>query len=155
MQLNPSGSLSCTQTNGAFLPPTLTTTQRNTVTPANSMLVYNSTRGAFDGRISGQWRALRGGQVSADNGDAAATLVVASSAPTQVWNTPLGADRAVTLSTSAAENGDKFHIVRTAAATGGFNLNVGAGPLKALGIGAWCDVEYNGSSWTLTAYGLL
>ena len=30
-----------------------------------------------------------------------------------------------------------------------------AEPLKALGIGSWCDVEYDGSAWFLAAYGTL
>ena len=155
LQLNPSGSVSCIQTNGCFLPPTLTTVQRDAVTAANSMIEYNSNRGSFEGRIAGTWRALRGGQISADNGDAAATLVVASDEPTQIWATALGADRAVALSTTNAENGDRFRIVRKASATGAFNLNVGTGPLKALGIGEWCDVEYDGSAWFLSSYGAL
>ena len=93
--------------------------------------------------------------VSADNGDAAATLTVATSEITQVWNTPLTVDRAVTLSTTGAYNGAVFHIVRTAAATGAYNLNVGTGPLKALATGTWCEVKYDGSAWMLTAYGTL
>jgi predicted phage tail protein len=93
--------------------------------------------------------------VSADNGDAAATLTVATSEITQVWNTPLTADRAVTLSTTGAYNGAVFKIVRTAAATGAYNLNVGTGPLKALAAGTWCEVKYDGSAWILTAYGAL
>lgn len=92
--------------------------------------------------------------VSADKGNAPATLAVTSE-PTSVWNTPLTADRAVTLSTTSAFNGAKLRIVRTAAATGAFNLNVGTGPLKALAVGTWCDVEYNGTAWALTAYGAL
>ena len=95
---------------------------------------------------------LRGG-VSADRGDAAATLTVKQGSPTQVWSTELTADRAVTLSTTGAVNGDKWRIVRPA--TGAFNLNVGTGPLKALAAGSWCDVEYNGTAWVLTAYGSL
>lgn len=95
--------------------------------------------------------------VSADKGDAAATLTVGTSEPTVIWNTPLTADRAVTLSTTGAYNGAKFRIVRTASSTGAFNLNVGTGPLKALAVGTWCDVEYNGNTaaWMLTAYGAL
>lgn len=93
--------------------------------------------------------------VSADRGDAAATLIVGSSSKTNVWNTALTADRAVTLSTTNAVNGDKLRVVRTAAATGAFNLNVGTGPLKALAAGEWCDVEYDGSAWFLSAYGSL
>lgn len=94
--------------------------------------------------------------VSADNGDAAATLTVAAYVSTQIWNTPITADRAVTLSTTGAKSGDRFRVVRTAAATGGFNLNVGTGPLKAMGTaGSFADVEYNGSAWVLTGYGVL
>jgi hypothetical protein len=94
--------------------------------------------------------------VSADNGDAAKTLDVGVDEETQVWNTAIGADRAVALSTTGAYNGAKFRIVRTANATGGFNLNVGTGPLKAMGTaGSFCEVEYNGAAWFLSAYGTL
>ena len=94
--------------------------------------------------------------VSADKGDAAATLSVGVSETTQVWGTALTADRAVTLNTFGAKSGDRFRIVRTAAATGAFNLNVGTGPLKAMGTaGSFSDVEYNGTAWVLTAYGTL
>jgi hypothetical protein len=96
------------------------------------------------------------------NGDVAATLRVLAqgasgngSTVTQRWNTPLTADRAVTLSTTYARTGARFRIIRTAAATGAFNLNVGTGPLKALPVGSWCDVEYDGSAWFLAAYGTL
>jgi hypothetical protein len=94
--------------------------------------------------------------VSADNGDAAATLVVGTDEKTQRWGTALTADRAVALSTTGAIDGDKFHIVRTGGDTGGpWNLNVGTGPLKALLTNTWCNVEYNGTAWMLTAYGAL
>jgi hypothetical protein len=71
---------------------------------------------------------------------------------TQRWDTTLTADRAVSLGTATAWNGARFRIVRTA--TGAFSLNVGAG-LKALSADTWCDVEYDGSAWILTAYGSL
>ena len=93
--------------------------------------------------------------VSADKGDAAATLVVGTDEKTALWDTALTADRAVTLSTTGATNGDKFRILRSANATGAFDLNVGTGPLKALeGAGEWCDVEYNGAAWILSSTGL-
>jgi hypothetical protein len=92
--------------------------------------------------------------ISADKGNASATLTVGSSPSTNVWATVLTADRAVTLSADA-QTGAKFKIVRTAAATGAFNLNVGTGPLKALAAGQWCEVEYNGSAWILAAFGSL
>lgn len=94
--------------------------------------------------------------VSADKGDASATLTVNSSNETNIWNTPLTAARSVTLSTTGAFNGAKFRIVRTANATGAFNLNVGTGPLKALtAAGQWCEVEYDGAAWFLSSYGTL
>lgn len=86
-------------------------------------------------------------------GDAAATLTARTSRGTQIWGTTLTADRAVTLSTTGARDGDWFEIVRPAA--GAFNLNVGTGPLKALPASSWCRVVYNGSAWALTAYGAL
>jgi hypothetical protein len=96
---------------------------------------------------------------SPDAGNAPATLTIGSSYETLVFNTILTADRAVTLTAPPANigAGARFRIVRTAAATGVFNVNVGTGPLKALIVGSWCDVEYNlqTAAWMLTAYGLL
>jgi len=93
--------------------------------------------------------------VTADAGDAAKTLQYRRDTSTQIWATALGANRAVSLSATGVFIGAKFHIVRAVSATGAFNLNVGTGPLKALVPGTWCDVEYNGSAWVLTAYGAL
>jgi hypothetical protein len=74
---------------------------------------------------------------------------------TIIFATPITADRSVTLSTSQVCTGARFRIVRTAAATGAFNVNVGTGPLKALAAGTWCEVTYDGAAWVLTAYGAL
>lgn len=93
--------------------------------------------------------------VSADKGNAAATLGVGTAQMVNVWATPLTADRAVAISTTNAVRGAKFRVVRTATATGAYNLNVGTGPLKALTAGTWCDVEHNGTGWILTASGSL
>lgn len=51
-------ALSVGGTTGAFLPPRLTTTQRDALTPTNGMLVYNSTTGAFNYRKAGAWVAI-------------------------------------------------------------------------------------------------
>jgi hypothetical protein len=91
---------------------------------------------------------------STDYGDAAATLSSLTES-TAVWNTPITANRSVSLSTTGASSGLRKRVVRTAAATGAFNLNVGSGPLKALAAGQWCEVEYNGSAWALMAFGSL
>lgn len=94
--------------------------------------------------------------VSADNGDNSVTLNAASSAKTQRWNTALTAARTISLDTTTIFKGAKFRIVREAGCTGAFNLNVGTGPLKALTTaGTWCEVEYDGTAWRLTAAGSL
>jgi hypothetical protein len=95
--------------------------------------------------------------VSADKGDANVTLTNLVDPTTVVFNTPLTAVRTVTLATANADGG-MFRIVRTAAATGAFALNVGAGPLKALATaGTWCQVQFNDSTnvWMLVANGTL
>lgn len=33
--------------------------------------------------------------------------------------------------------------------------SLGTGPLKALAAGQWCEVDYDGSAWVLTAFGSL
>lgn len=62
------------------------------------------------------------------------------------------ADRNLTLSTTNAKKGDRFRITRRA---GGFNWNIGTGPLKALPADSWCEVMFNGTAWELQQYGLL
>lgn len=104
------------------------------------------------GSTSVGWMPV-GNEVGAGNGDAAATLTVQGSPNYQRWDTALTADRAVTLSTTEAYNGARFHIRRTGG--GAFNLNVGTGPLKALAANQWCEVVYDGSAWRLFAFGSL
>jgi hypothetical protein len=124
---------------------------------AGSRKLRNNTWYRFICLDGASWRLVEPmmDDVSADNGDAAKTLTARTSEDIQRWGTPLTADRAVTLSTTGAFKGAKFRIVRTAAATGAFNLNVGTGPLKALTAGQWCDVVHTGSAWMLTAAGSL
>lgn len=98
---------------------------------------------------------VTGDAVSGNVGDNAKTLTVRKYEKTQIWGSPLAADRAVTLDTTGALNSDEFHIVRKAASTGAFNLNVGTGPLKALATGQWCVVAYDGSAWFLKQFGSL
>lgn len=92
--------------------------------------------------------------VTANAGDANATYRLGSPT-TIIYNSPITATRSVVLSTTAPFAGDKVNVVRTAAATGAFNVNVGTGPLKALAAGQWCTVEYSGAAWVLTAFGAL
>ena len=94
---------------------------------------------------------------SADSGDAAKIVQWTEGDRTIIYATPISANRAVTLSTTTGvPEGGKIRVVRTAACTGAFNVNVGTGPLKALATaGTWCDVEYDGVAWFLSGYGLL
>ena len=104
---------------------------------------------------------LGGGNV-VTAGDVASTLAVSGVRATSsldksvlLYNAPITADRAVALTVAGAYAGMSWRIVRQAAATGAFNVNVGTGPLKALGIGDWCDVTFDGTAWVLTAFGAL
>lgn len=99
----------------------------------------------------GEWTTQSGSDMTI-NGNVSATLT-SYSRPTQLWDTPLTVDRTITLQASPNK---KFRIVRTAAATGAFNLNVGAGTaLKALAVGQWADVEFDGTNFRLTGFGSL
>ena len=91
----------------------------------------------------------------ANVGDAGITLTPFASFTTNFWQSPLTANRAVTLSTTGAVSGVKFRITRGTGSTGAFTLDVGTGPLKSLATGQWCDVEYDGSTWRLAAFGSL
>ena len=86
-------------------------------------------------------------------GDSDATLSPLGSLGTNLWQSPLTANRTVTLSTTNAFSGCKFRVTRTAGSTGAFTLTVGG--LKALSTGQWCDVEYTGTNWQLVAFGSL
>lgn len=90
--------------------------------------------------------------LTADVGDAAATLTVGTSARVQRWATALTADRTATLSATGAWRGAEFRIIRDEAATGAFSLIVGSN-LARLAPGQWCDVKYTGTAWVLAGYG--
>jgi len=92
-------------------------------------------------------------EMSADNGNAGTTLTIGDDAKTQIWNTPLTAGRSVTLATTGLYEGAVFHIIRTAASTGAFNLSIGG--LKNLAVGEWCVVEVFNGAWALAAFGAL
>lgn len=97
--------------------------------------------------------AERPRRVSADRGDTAQTLTVGTDASTQRWATTLTANRAITLSTTGAVNGDRFRVVRTG--LGAFTLDVGGLKTIPSATAAWVDVEFDGSAWRLTGYGAL
>lgn len=93
--------------------------------------------------------------MSADKGDADATLTVGTSERTSRWATTLTTDRTATLSTTGAYSGARLTIERTEAATGNYSLVivVGSTRLGRLAPGQFCTAEYTGSTWIVTGLG--
>ena len=95
--------------------------------------------------------------VGADVGDALKILYPGVSEPSQRWDTTLTYIRYAQLSRTNAVNGDRFKIRRTGG--GAYVLQVkdlGSGTLlRVLATDEWCEVEYDGSAWILTAAGSL
>lgn len=100
------------------------------------------------------------GEISADRGDAAATLI-RGSAETQRWATALTADRDCTLPVIGAGTsnpGMTYRIIRSGG--GAFNLNIrtSAGTLvKAVPAASWATVviSADNTAWIVAAYGAL
>lgn len=122
-------------------------------------IIYCSDLGGGGGNLTSNgtvWtRENRGVATIASDAAAAFTWTYLTSAHTQYLNTPITAARAVALSTTNVPNGARARFARTSAATGAFNWNIGTGPLKALTLGTWCEVEFNGTAWVLTSQGNL
>ncbi|AOY90554.1 hypothetical protein BKK79_00955 [Cupriavidus sp. USMAA2-4] len=70
-----------------------------------------------------------------------------------IYDTPLTATRTVTLNTTNPAAGDTVRLTRTAAASGAYNVALGA--LKNLTPGQWAHATYDGAAWVLTGYGSL
>ena len=84
-------------------------------------------------------------------GDADATFAPATSRGQLDYSVTLTANRTVTLGTTAAWNGCRLSVYRTAG--GAFTLSVGG--LKNLAQNEWCEVTYRGDLWRLTKFGTL
>lgn len=97
----------------------------------------------FDGQLA----------ISADRGDAGATLSVGTDSEIQRWATTLTANRAIALSTTGAPAGAKFRVVRTG--LGAFTLDVGGLKTIPNSTAAWVDVMFDGTAWVLVGYGTL
>jgi hypothetical protein len=91
-------------------------------------------------------------------GNASTTLNATASKMTQYFDTALTAARTVTLPAPGKE-GRRFRVVRTANATGAFNLTVQTSAAVALKVLAaastWADFEDDGTEYRLTAAGSL
>ncbi len=91
--------------------------------------------------VSGFWDSHLAG-CSADRGNVSSVaLTPGADFATQIFNTPLTQLCTVTPSTTGAGDSTKWRIVRTAAATGSFNITIGAKNLTAAG--QWTEVQYD------------
>lgn len=132
----------------------LTIATLSSVTNVNGAIAFVTDLGGGPGLVycdGAKWiRVKEAGQQTIAT-DAALTLAYLTNAPSIVHTGTLTADRAITLSTTNAVSGARFRVTRKGG--GAFNLSVGG--LKSLWGNTWCDVEYDGSAWVLTAYGSL
>lgn len=119
----------------------------------------NDTRGATTPyTIAGSGHVMRdnrppAGDINVNNVNGGFLLTPHVSPEITLYTATITADRSCSLSTTGAQKGMRFRIVRTGA--GAFNLNVGVGPLIALAQNEWCEVVYDGSAWTLCGAGAL
>lgn len=126
----------------------------SSLTPAVGDLVFASDLGGGGGALvctSGGWARLRNSGSQTLSSDADASITYLGNGPTICHSATLTADRTLSLSTTYAVAGARFRVARTGA--GAFGLSVGG--LKSLATHQWCDVEYDGSAWILTAFGSL
>jgi len=120
---------------------------------------WNSTENAIKARLNNTNHYLSNPNKPGVNNistDAGGTLTVTptTSLSTQRLNAAITANRTVTLSSTGAVLGTKFRFVRSSAATGAFNWDIGG--LKTLtAASTWCEVEWDGSAYVLTGNGSL
>ena len=91
--------------------------------------------------------------ISTNRGDGNVTLVSGIDSVVQIFNSTLTANRTVTLSTTNANAGDTFKIVRNG--LGLFTLNVGGLKTIPSVTAGVVDVMFDGSSWILIGYSVL
>lgn len=93
------------------------------------------------------------GRVEVYATDANKTWTAFSSAGTIIWTQPLAASRAMSASTTKAQPGMRFRVVRALTATGPGNITVPGGLLTAPG--QWADIVFDGTAWGVSARGWL
>lgn len=130
--------------------------------PANTCMVMHHPLSVGYTRISKQTittsnnaEEIQTRRIGSNSGDADKTLTLDQSETVVMYNTPITADRAVNLP-ATGRDGFTYRVVRQAGATGAFNINVGAGPLKALSAAStWCEVQWSApaGAWVLTGAG--
>jgi hypothetical protein len=124
-------------------------------TSVAGMVAWSSDLGGAPGLVkadaTGWLRQDPGFATRATNADF--TLEALTDAEYQEHTGTLTTNRTVTLATTKARPGARFHITRKG--SGAFNLNIGTGPLKALVQNTWCEVIFDGAAWKLMKYGAL
>jgi hypothetical protein len=108
--------------------------------------------GAPVARINGVWVPLLPGYgIRVNSGDANFNFTPITDSPSVRLTGTITANRTVTLQTTNAYPGYRARFTRTGG--GAFTWSIGG--LKSLSNNQWCDVEYDGTSWVLSAYGTL
>ena len=133
-----------------------------TMSQVGSLLDFDWTRSAAE-NVTGKFATILGGAetrvtargdgVSDDRGDNSVSLEAGQDYPIQVWRTPLGGMRSVTLQTNHSLRGDSFLIVREAA--GASALVLSTTPSLMLYSNSWARAVYDSTGWKLVAKGRL
>lgn len=141
-----------------------------TVLMFGTMVLFNvvaefSENGFHVATYVGSWGCVNGNgnanRCSADQGDASTSWTNGTSPEIIIFNTPLTAARTFTLRHTETAAGAAVRVVRTANATGAFNLTVQnqvPAAIKVLAAaGSWADFVFNGvtNAWIETASGTL
>jgi hypothetical protein len=96
-------------------------------------------------------------QVTASNGvgDTDYSFDPNATSSTLVFNVSFTANRTLTLVTTNVRNGQRCRVARSGGNTGGpWTLTIG-GTGKTLAASTWCDVQFDGATWTIIGYGSL
>lgn len=107
------------------------------------------------GSVAATWRMTRTHNLitgyQAVTGDANFTLTPLTSRHITHHTGAITANRTCTLSTTNAEAGMRFRLMRTGA--GAFTISFGG--LRSLATNEWAEAIYTGSAWVIFAYGTL
>jgi hypothetical protein len=128
-----------------------------TLPPASAgagQVIYCSDLGGGGGELVSDgvsWKRTNPSGMAEVTSTSTFTLTTLVDTPTIRHTATLAADRTVTLSSTNAYNGARFHIARTG---GGVGL-LSVGGLHMLSGGRWCIVEHDGSAWRLIGAGSL
>jgi hypothetical protein len=136
--ITPSTALDVQSTEGAFCPPRMTTTQRDALTAANGMLIYNTTTNQMNIYQNGGWAAIESG---ADIDVVGQTRIVDDGLTGE--NIFVGRDAGLAIPGTANNNvalgsSSLNSLASTGITEGRNNVAIGPDALTALTIGSDC-----------------